>query len=305
MNILETIIPIFAVILIGWYARRRGFMPPEFFSPANRLVYYVAIPAMIFKAISAASLQAQFNGRVVGITLGCVLTMFLVAWAVGKTLRLQHHQLGTFVQSSFHGNLGYIGLAVAYYYLGKEGFVRAGIIAGFMIILQNLLSVIVLQVDSGPAAARGNRKIVVTVLANPIILAAVAGMLFSVSAVPIPAVVERCLDILSDMALPLALMIIGGSLSFEMVRLRPSVLALTGVMKLLALPALGYLLYRLVGLQSADFIAGIILLASPTATISYVMAKEMRGDTDFAVAAISVNTLLSAVTFMLWLHVTG
>jgi predicted permease len=50
---------------------------------------------------------------------------------------------------------------------------------------------------------------------------------------------------------------------------------------------------------------GLILLASPTATISYVMAKEMKGDADFAVAAISISTLLSAVTFTAWLNIAG
>ena len=42
-----------------------------------------------------------------------------------------------------------------------------------------------------------------------------------------------------------------------------------------------------------------------TATVTYVMAKEMNGDTDFAVAAISASTLMSAVTFTVWLHIAG
>jgi hypothetical protein len=50
---------------------------------------------------------------------------------------------------------------------------------------------------------------------------------------------------------------------------------------------------------------GLILLASPTATITYVMAKEMNGDADFAVAALSISTILSAMTFSLWLHISG
>jgi len=299
-------VPIFAVILIGWLARRKGFMPPEFFSPANRLVYYVAIPAMVFKAISGASLKVQFNGLVVSISLASALIVFVLAWAFAVALRLKHQRLGTFVQNSFHGNLGYIGLAVAYYYLGAEGFVRAGIIAGFMMILQNILAVIVLQVNSDAApAAGGKQKVVVKILGNPIILSAMAGILFSLSGLPIPPVIERWLDILSDLALPLALLIIGGSLSFEMVRMRPAALLLSAAIKLIALPALGYFLYRIFGLRPTDYLPGIILLASPTATVSYVMAREMKGDTDFAVAAISTSTLLSALTFAFWLHVGG
>ncbi len=117
--------------------------------------------------------------------------------------------------------------------------------------------------------------------------------------------IERWLDILSDLALPLALLIIGGSLSFEMVRMRPAALLLSAAIKLIALPALGYFLYRIFGLRPTDYLPGIILLASPTATVSYVMAREMKGDIDFAVAAISTSTLLTALTFAFWLHVGG
>jgi len=74
-------------------------------------------------------------------------------------------------------------------------------------------------------------------------------------------------------------------------------------MKLLLLPGLGLFIYRLSGLSLHDYLPGLILLASPSATLTYVMAKEMGGDTDFAVAAISLSTMLSALTFTLWLHI--
>jgi hypothetical protein len=54
-----------------------------------------------------------------------------------------------------------------------------------------------------------------------------------------------------------------------------------------------------------DYLPALILLASPTATLTYVMAEEMKGDTDFAVASLSICTMLSAATFSIWLHITG
>jgi predicted permease len=68
---------------------------------------------------------------------------------------------------------------------------------------------------------------------------------------------------------------------------------------------LGVILYRLFDIDLKDYLPGLILLASPTATLTYVMAKEMNGDTDFAVAALSTCTMLSAATFSIWLHVTA
>ncbi len=306
MNIITTIIPIFIIIIIGWFARWRGFIPPEFISPANRLVYYIAIPAMIFHSISKASLKTQFDVAVLAITLLSVLAVFAVAWSAGKINRVRRGQRGTFIQTAFHGNLGYIGLAVAYYFLGNEGFVRASIIAGFIMILQNFLAVVALQLNSDSPSAAGNRfDVALRILGNPVILSAMAGILFSLSGLRVPLIIDRSLDILSGFALPMALLVIGGSLSFELMQLRILRVLSSGFMKLILLPGLGFALYRLFGLASQDYLPGLILLASPTATIAYVMAKEMNGDTDFAVAAISISTMFSAITFTLWLHVAG
>jgi predicted permease len=306
MNIATTIIPIFAIIILGWFARWKGFIPFEFLGPANRLVYYLAIPAMIFHAISKASLKTRFDISVLAITLISVVVVFAVSWGGALISGIRRRELGTFVQSSFHGNLGYIGLAVAYYSLGNEGFVRAGIIAGFIMILQNLLAVVVLQLNLPNTSAPENKwSVVLRILGNPVILSAIGGILFSLTGLRVPLVIDRSLDILSGLALPMALLLIGASLSFELMHLRMLRVLCSSFIKLFLLPALGFILYRLLDVALQDYLPGLILLASPTATITYVMATEMNGDTDFAVAALSISTILSAVTFSLWLHISA
>jgi malate permease and related proteins len=306
MNIATTIIPIFAVITLGWFVRIKGFIQPEFLDPANRLVYYLAIPAMIFHEISKASLRTQFDVTVILITLLSVLTVFAVAWCVGFFWRIRSGELGTFIQASFHGNLGYIGLAVAYYSLGNDGFVRASIIAGFIMILQNLLAVVALQFNSDDSSpSKNKRDAVLRILGNPVILSALAGILFSATGLKLPLVIGRSLDILSGLALPMALILIGASLSFELMQLRMVRILSSSFLKLILLPGLGFILYRLFDIKLHDYLPGLILLASPTATLTYVMAKEMNGDTDFAVAALSSCTILSAATFSIWLHIAA
>lgn len=304
MNIVTTIIPIFAVIFLGWFARVKGFIQPEFLGPANRLVYYLAIPALIFHAISKASLKTQFNITVLLITLLSVLTVFAVAWSAGVFQRIKRKELGTFIQTSFHGNLGYIGLAVSYYSLGHDGFVRASIIAGFVMILQNLLAVIALQVNADNISISENKRdILRRILVNPVILSALAGILFSSTGLKLPLVFGRSLDILSGLALPMALILIGASLSFKLMQLKIFRIFSSSFLKLILLPCLGFIFFRIFDIDLKDYLPALILLASPTATITYVMAGEMNGDTEFAVAAVSTCTMLSAITFSIWLHI--
>jgi predicted permease len=306
LNTITTIIPIFVIILLGWLARVFGFLRTEFIAPANRLVFYLAIPAMVFRSISRTSLGNQFDGLVVLLVLLSICTVFAIAWLLAIMMQIPQDHRGTFIQNSFHGNLGYIGLAVAFYYLGSDGFVRASILAGFMMILQNLLAVIALQVNApGTAASPKRGMVLLKIMGNPIIVSALAGMVVSLTALSIPLVLGRCLDILSDLALPLALLIIGASLSFETVPARLKAVLSTGLLKLLLMPAVGWVLFYVSGLESETVLPAIILLAAPTATVTYVMAKEMHGDSEFAVVAISVNTLLSAATYTIWLSLAG
>ena len=304
INILSTIIPVFAIIFLGCWVRHKGFVPPQLIGPANRLVYYIAVPALIFREIAGASFSTQFDATLLACTLLPVLVIFGLSLAAGLVARVPRMQLGTFMQSSFHGNLGYLGLAVAFYFLGTEGFVRTGILAGFLMLLQNSLAVLALQSCSAGSMVRPSLKLMASsVLGNPVILSALAGIAFSISGARVPLIIDRSLSILSGLALPLALLVIGASLSFGLIRTHIITALGAGFLKLIILPALGYFMYRWFGLGPRDYLPGLILLAAPTATLTYVMATEMNGDTELAVAAISVNTILSGVTFAAWLGI--
>ena len=302
VDIFRTILPIFVIILLGWGLRRLDFMQEGFLKPANRLVYYVAIPAMIFREIAEAELVQHFSLVLVATTLIPLILVAVVGLILVRVIKLQRYRVGSFLQCSFHGNLGYIGLAVAFYFLGNEGFTRASILAGFVMLLQNFLSVVALsRFNKEPEQKISTLSLARRVLLNPVIISAMAGMAFSLMRLNLPVILDRSLRILSGMALPLALLVIGTSISFEQMRQQLRFTALIGVLKLLLLPASGLILFHMVNLHRVEYIPALILLASPSATISYVMATEMAGDADMATAAVSVTTLVSAVTFTLWL----
>jgi len=307
MQVLSTILPIFAVVILGWFARRRGFMPPEFLGPANQLVYYLAIPALIFRSISKASFHTQFSMAVLLITLSSAVLAYFSAWLIGHSTRWPKGRIGTFIQCSAHGNHGYIGLPVAFYFLGESGLAKAGILAGFLMILQNVLSVLALQASTVEdlAPPQKMRRMAGKLVRNPIIISALAGVAASAFQVVLPAPLQRFMDILSGLAPPMSLLLIGASISLAVMRKNLFSVLGSVAIKIIALPLVGLGFFLLFGLKSADFLPGLILLATPTATVAYVMAREMNGDDQFAVAAISTSTLTSALTYFIWLLVVG
>lgn len=302
MTIVTTIVPIFVVILVGLVIQRRNFLPSEFSGPANRLVYYVAIPAMIFGAVAKSDFTAMFSPLTVALTLISAAAVYFTAGLIQRYLDLEPDQVGTFIQSAGHGNIGYMGLAVATYYLGDVGLAHASVIGGFLMILQNILSVTALSIHAtGPHERRARFALAKKIMGNPVIIAVLGGMVFSIGHITFPVILQRSLKIISDLALPMALLLIGGSLSFDQVRKYGKISFCTTVLKLLALPGAGFVLFRLFGVTGNAATAAIIIMGCPTATITYVMSKEMYGDFSLASASITLSTLASALTLSLWL----
>lgn len=306
MQIISTIVPIFIIIFLGIIARRIGFITQTFLEHANRIVYYIAIPAMIFSSISKATLKTQMNLTVILICFTSLICVTLLAWGLSIGLKVNQGTAGSFIQSSFHCNLGYVGLAVVFYYLGEPGFVKAAIVAGFIMILQNALAVFILQYYNS-SGARGVNPIATLkkTMTNPVILSAMAGIGFSLLSLKMPIIIDRSLIILKGMALPLALIIIGASLSFEKLKPRFFNALIASGLKIMVLPAIGFALFSIFDVTPTDSLPGLILLSSPTATIVYIMGNQIGGDPDFAAATISISTILSSLTYGLWLSIGG
>ncbi|MFO7497248.1 MAG: hypothetical protein R6X05_16600, partial [Desulfobacterales bacterium] len=63
MQIYLTIVPIFLLVALGWFARRVGLLTSDFMVPANRLVFYIGIPAMLFISLAKATLRSSIHIR--------------------------------------------------------------------------------------------------------------------------------------------------------------------------------------------------------------------------------------------------
>ncbi len=303
MNIIQTIIPIFIVIVLGTLARKRGWIPNSFLKPANQLTFYLAIPAMIFSAIVKSDFRTQFDSYLLISTLLPLFVIFILFWILTVIVGVPRSQRGTLVESSVHGNIGYIGLAVVFYYLGAEALPSTGILLAFLILAHNGLAVVVLQIN---ASSRRKKKgwigILANIVINPIILTAIAGIICSLAEFHMPVIVDRTLAILAKLALPLALLLIGASLSFQIKIKQLMMVILACLAKLVILPALGLWFYLYFGLNPSSFLPGLILLSAPVATVAYIIAVEMDGDPDLAITTISVSTALSSVTMVFWLY---
>ena len=145
MDVALNILPVFLVIFLGAGAKRLGFFPDVFVKGANRLVFYIGIPALLFIKLSRAPFHETFD---INLALISSLSVFIV-WTFSLLFvrlkifsTLGSASAASFVQTSMHGNIGYIGLAVVFYSLGNNGLSIASFLAPFIIISQVILSVL-------------------------------------------------------------------------------------------------------------------------------------------------------------------
>lgn len=294
----DTILPIFCIIFIGYFLNVKGIIGPIFVKTANRIVYYVAIPAMLFSEISQTSFRENFHTGAVLCILGALVLQFILARGALWILDISKHRQGTFLQSCFHGNIGYIAYAMAYYALGERAFALTAILSAFLIIAQNLLAVwVYLSRKEGTGQEHPKQVLLKTVGQNPVILGVLAGIVYSVSGLPTLSTLQKALEILSGMALPTALLLIGASLAFDSLPKMLTEILTIGMLKLICLPLLGYWLMTAGHVPHSFHLPALILLAAPPATIAYIMAEEMGGDTELAAASISTLTLGAALTY--------
>lgn len=298
LEILTIVLPVFLVIALGYGLKRAGLIDSPFLFQTNRLIYYIALPALLFYKIGTSDFFANFNATLVLGSAAIIAAGFAASYGWATLRRYPPEARGTFSQGAFRGNLAYVGLAIVMNAYGETGFTRGGILMGFLVPVLNFFAILALLLPHrGGEEAHSRRFWLRQVVSNPLIIASFAGILWSFLRLPVPAVMGRSLEIASDMTLPLALIAIGGAFSLEKLKGDLVTAALATGIKIIGLPiAAAGLLFSL-GVRGQDLGIGVLFAGTPTATATYIMAHQMKGDPELAGSIVMMSTLLSVLTY--------
>lgn len=300
---LSSALPIFFVMIIGYYLKRRAIINDPFVKAANMLVFNVALPVKIFSDVYNTSFDEYFDIRfVIFIVVGTIVGV-LISWLTGAFLIKDKNKLGAFIQGSFRGNFLYIGLSLMENVTGSIG-LKAPLAIAIIIPLYNVLAIIILSFLEVGRQTRVNYKgILKNIVGNPMIIAVVFGMLVSQVGLDLPLIMTRTMSYFEGVATPLALIAIGASFKFGNMTGNLKTALLSSVLKLVVLPAIAVISAVAIGFNHEDVLLIYILFGVPTATISYVVTVVMKGDHDLASNIIMVSTLLSNVTMTIYVFI--
>ncbi len=302
--VFSSLFPVFSLLLLGCLLNRLNLINDSFLKLSDRLVYFIFFPTLLFWKIGTAE-----AGHLVNWDLGLSIVMsiavvYIISALAIKLFDISDFKAGSFSQSCYRFNT-YIGMAIVFYAYGEAGVQHFGILIAIAIPFVNILAVSTLIWYSGRTRASGNRLSIFLkeIVTNPLVLACAAGLLYGRTLGSFPAYIENTLRLVSAVAMPLALISIGGALTIKSLKSNLAISSIASVLKLLFLPVVGFWILNVLQVSGVPFKVGMIFLSLPTSASIYVLSSQLNSDTELASASIVLSTILSffslSVGFML------
>ncbi len=290
------VLPNLFLMGLGFFMRRKGHADQVFIDQASSFVFNYCLPALLF--FSVVDSEVDYAKQIVLIAAGIIVTfiLFIGSELYAKRFINAPADQGVFVQGVFRSNMAIIGLATVANAYGDVGLSIGAVYMGIVTILFNILAVITLSRVSKSADDTWITRsfmIVKKLFTNPLILALL--LAFAYKALPLPpltGVIHTTGDLLAAVALPLALICAGASIDLKSM-LSPSGLSMqASIGRIVIAPILAIAVGLAFGLTGVHMGVLFLMVASPTAAASYVMAKAMGGNDILAANILAFTTVV-------------
>lgn len=304
MEILNTILPVFLIIALGYCLRWRKFFDSHLVAGVSRLTYWIGLPALLFYKTATAGYDLQHVESLFIVVMSGMVAAIAAAFILGRLLRQNAEKTALMIQGAFRGNLVYIGIPIILYSLAgaPEEVARAEslvvIVIALTVPVYNICAVVALLAGRHQFDRRALMKMLRGIATNPLLLASIAGVLYNIYMPPLNPVIYRTLEAIGQMALPLALFTIGATLYQE--RIGHSLLPASGaaLIKVTVSPLAGLAVAGMIGVSGLELRLALLLLACPTAISSHIMAEQIVGRQNLSAAIVILSTLFSIAAFI-------
>lgn len=289
--------PVFLIVAIGYLAKRLNIINENFVEVTSKFVFNVSLPVFIFLKIFNLDLSKALEfGQIGYIYAGTIIT-YLIIWFTSLPFIKDGRNLSVFIQGAYRSNYAIIGLAIISNLLGNSALGKASIILAFVLPLYNVLAVIALTIPLRKERKINLKSSLIEIILNPLILAVIFALPFSYFKIQLPEMILSTGNFLSDLALPLALIGIGGSLNLENIKKASGLAFTASAIKIILLPlVLTYGAY-LFGFRNDDLGIMFVIFACPTAIVSFIMAEAMGANSKLAGNIVLISTIGSVFTF--------
>ncbi len=296
---LNVVLPLFLMIVLGYALKAVKLFDAHTVSQMNTVVFKVFLPLLLFINVYQTDIQGVFNVKLLLFSVASVLTIFALVFLIVVLVEKDNRKRGVLIQAMFRSNFVIFGIPVTTALFGTEAVGATAMVVAVVVPLFNVLAVITLETFRGSKI--NVKKIIKGIITNHMILGTLIGMLFLVTGLQLPAVLEKTIVDLSKVTTPLALVILGASFTFSSVRGNVLNVCIGVIGKLIISPLIFLSIAIALGFRGVDLGILLAVFGAPTAVASFSMAKQMDGDADLAGQLVVFSSMLSVITMFGWI----
>lgn len=310
---LNAVMPIVVLVFLGYFLKRIKLFTDEFLKVANKLVFNVLLPVLLFNNVYAIESFSSIDWLFVLYAVIAITVVFALSVPLCAVFTKDNTKRGVLIQAIYRSNYAIIGVPLASQLFGAKGAAAASVLSAFSIPLYNALAVLSLSVfnkntNQKPKAG----KIIIGIIKNPLIIGVFVGLIvllirysFDYNGISFRlydvGFIKTSLNFIGSTATPLALLVLGGQFNFSAIKSLKKHIIFGTVMRTVVVPALclslaGIILPDLGGECFAAFVA---LFGTPVAVSSAIMAREMNADYDLAGQLVVWTTIVSSFTLFI------
>ncbi len=291
------VFPLAGKLVLGFFIRKAQIVSQQSFKDFNKLTFLLFLPVLLFNNIYKSDIHADFSGKLILFAVLSLLVVFIFLMTIIPKIEKENSKRGVLIQAISRSNVILFGIPVVQTLYGIDSLGEASILVSIVVPLVNMLSVIALQTFNGKKVKITN--ILKGIIQNPIIIAALCAYFLSLTNISLPTIIEQFVSELASIATPIALIILGGSVTFNSLSSHKTQLAIGVLGKLLIIPIFGITAAILFGFRDASLVILMAMFSSPTAVSSYAMASQMGGDSDLAGLLVVFTTFISIITIFI------
>lgn len=292
MTVLSNLAFMLSLLGLGVVGRTTGLLTQPRTDRLTWFAFTLALPALIFTSTYSQPLESVLTPKIVAAVWLVIGAMALLAFLANRLVSAPEARSVAIVQS-YHANLGFLGLPIVAASFGDLATAKASVILGAAALTQVPLTIAILvTINDRDESTLGEAA---SLLRNPVLVALVVGLLFSSFSIGVPGLLVSGLDGLATLALPIALLAVGASLSPEFGTLDAPLVGRVVLHKTLLMPVLAYAVFTAMDVPHSTLQAGVVMLAMPTAVSTFVYASELGGDRELASLNVFVTTVVALV----------
>jgi len=297
---LNVVVPVFLVMILGYELKRRDIVTSGFLASGNKIVFYIALPALLFRGVYTSDIRAFVDFRFIAFALTCAVAAFFTLWSISAIVIKDKTVRASFVQGAFRGSFALFGIPLLINLAGDAGMARAALLVVFVVPFFNVFSIMVLAPCTGEKL--GFWAVIWTVLKNPSNIMIAIGILLAVLDLSLPVMVSGAINTTANLATPLALLCLGGGMAFRGFDTKFKYAIIASMIKIIVIPLVFTAAAVFFGFRDYDLAVLMIFFGVPSAVVGYSMAAQMGGDTYVAGTIIVISTLVSAATLTIFIY---